>query len=499
MKRSHITQVLQNYFDSTDRRSRENTVSLEAQLLNIGANEFEDLDLRINRENSQFLQNVPVNVDNGGVYFGGRIPSQFLTGPDQTTLNSVIGLSGATQRVLVPYDDRLPVPARIETGNPVSLLNPVMFTLIGSGDDRTQSFTVQYATPGTFPIPNKLILWVDQIGLDSISISLTINGIVAPQPAWFAERKTTTEVLNINGEGIATTRNRWSVINKIAVRGLPVGVRLRGYSMPFGLPATPDLARPYTTPEDRDLIFTRYWQISNQEQLLKEVFRAGGFTGMEVYRTYLLSDTLVDVAVEPNTYGMFAISPTTLYYVDRREDLPSLSGTGLQVEPLFGLQVQLDPLKSGRIRYVVLSGVPYAGSSNIFQYRYVVNGTNTVLPDGSLGPMNAGWRGGAPQSVSVPLLTTGDYVFRLEMQDASGFTTVDVVPWNNGAFTPLKSIDISNLVDTVQGLAFDSYGSLWIWNGRHAIPIVIHYDAYVVDPDTQSIFLTDQYDSVQVS
>jgi hypothetical protein len=499
MKRSHTTQVLQNYFDPTDRRSRESSTSLEAQLLNLAANPLEDLDLRITRENAQSLQTVPVNIDNGGVYYSGRVPQAFLTGPDQTTFTSVVGQSGATQRTLVPYDDRLPTPSRVEVGTPVALSNPVMFTLVGSGDDRLLEFTVQYAAPGKFPIPNKLSLWVDQIGLDSVSVTLTIVGEVAPQPAWFAERRKTTEVLTLNGEGYFSTRNRWAVIDKIAVRGLPLGVRLRGLSMPFNLPATPDQQRPLTTPEDRDLTFARYWQISSDENLLKEMYRAGGFTGLEAYRTYLMNDSLIDLAVEPNTYGMYAISSSTLYYFDRREDLPTMVGTGLSAEPLFGLQVLPDPMRTGPVRFVVLSGVPYASANEIFQYRYTVNGVNSILPDGSLGAMDRGWRGGAPQPVSFPLQNIGDYTFQLELQDGNGTTTIDVVTYNNAAATPLKSLDLTNLIDVPTGIAFDSYGTLWVWNGSYAIPIVIHYDAYVFDADTQTIFLTDPYDNVQVS
>ena len=166
MKKAYTQQVMQNYFDPTDRRSRENPTSLEAQLLNLAAGPIEDLDMRIARENSQTLQTVPLNIDNKGVYFAGQVPSSLITSPTQTSLNSVIGSSNNVLRTLVPYDDRLPVPTRIEVGSPIALTNPVMFTVIGSGDDRTLGFTVQYATPGDFPVPNKLTLWVDQIGLD---------------------------------------------------------------------------------------------------------------------------------------------------------------------------------------------------------------------------------------------------------------------------------------------------------------------------------------------
>lgn len=513
--KSHLLQLMMNYWDSTDVRSRENPTALESQLLNMAAVEVEDLQLRITRETAQSLQTVPTNIDSSGVYYSSTVPSSVVPTLGATIFNSVQGKVGDIVRTLTTYIDTLPVPARIEVdaNSAVAIPNPILFTLIGSGDSQAQVYTVQYVTPGAFPIPNQLTLWVDQPGLNTPQVELTITGEIAPQPAWIAERRKTVEVVTITGEGHAVTRNRWAVIDKIAVRGLPLGTRLRGWSMPFDLPATPDDARPYSTPEDRDVPFPRYWQISSPEGLLKELYRAGGFTGLETVNTYSLNDNLIDVAIEPNTNGLYAVSGNKLYYIDRREVMPDTSLTGIPAEPLYGLQVAYDITKPGSTRYVTLSGVPYAGADNIAQYRYLVGidssigqsigssatFTNSILPDGSLGPLNFGWRGGPPQPLSFPMLSIGDYQFRLECQDSSGVVTYDVVPWRNAMFIPLATLDLSDLIDVVAGLAFDSYGTLWIWNGSFAIPVMIHYDGYMYDPDAGKIFLTDNYDSVQIS
>lgn len=497
--RSHITQIMQNYLDATDRRSRENPVALEVQLLNMAAAPLEDLNLRVTRETTQTLQTVPIGIDNGGVYHAGRVPEAFLTGPEQTTFNSVVGKSGANFTTLTHYDDRLPIPSRVESNQSVAFTNPILFTLVGTGDTISQTFTVQHVYPGTFPIPNKLTVWVNQLGFNLVDVVLTITGETYPQPAWVSERRKTIEVLEITSEGVGTSRNRWALIDHIAVRNLPVGVRLQGWSMPFNLPACPDPSRPYITPEDRDVLFPRYWQISNSDNLLKEMYRAGGFTGLETVNSYSLPEPMTDVAVEPFTYGMHVASGTKIYYVDRREYQADMTQTGLIAEPLYGLQVVPDILKSGPVRYVILSGIPFANSANIFQYRYVVNKTNSILPNGALGPIDAGWRGGAPQPVSFAMLTDGDYEFRLEMQDGSGVPTVDIFPYRNAALNPLKVIDVSSLIDSIRGLAFDSYGKLWIWNGNFAIPITIHYDGYVFDADSKTIFTTEPFDSLQIS
>jgi hypothetical protein len=371
--------------------------------------------------------------------------------------------------------------------------------ITGVGDTISGTYAVQYAYPGVIPIPNKITFWVDQIQLNTIGLTISITGQVAPQPAWVSERKTTTEVINITTQGATISFNRWSVITEIAVRQLPTGVRLRAWSMPFNLPAVPDELRPYTTPEDRGVLFDRYWQVDNTNGWLNEMYEPGGFTNLEVVNSYGISDTIVDVAVEPWTYGMFLATPNTLYYADRREYQPNLQETGLAAEPLYGLQVFRDAVKYGPTTYVILQGTPYANSVNVFQYRYVLNGTNSILPTGALGPINAGWRRGSPQPVVFPLVELGDYQFELQCQDNNGVLTYDVVPFRNAALYPLSTISTSTLVDQIQGIGFDSYGQLWLWNGSFAIPIIIAHDGYVLDATSSTIYVTEPYSSLQIS
>lgn len=500
--RSHITQIMQNYFDHTDVRARKNPTSIEAQLLNLAGFQLEALDLRITRENNLFLQNVPVNIDNRGIYYGGIVPSSMLTGPVQTTFNNVVGRLGSTDMVLTPYDDTLPVPSRIlvdSTTKPVPMLNPVIMDVVGAGDDISNTYAVQYATPGILPVPNKLTFWLDQIGLHIINATVTVTGQTYPQPAWVNEQKSTTELLTINNEGSAYTINRWASVTSIAVRNLPVGVRLRAWSLPFNLPAAADLARPYVTPEDRRVLYSRYWQIDNTNGWLNEMYEPGGFTELEVVNSYKLNNQMIDVAVEPSTNGLYLASGNTLYYGDRREYQPSLLQTGLAVEPLYGLQVSRDISKYGPTSYVLLQGTPYASAGSIAQYRYTVDDTNSILPNGALGPINAGWRKTAPQTVSFPLTSVRDYNFKLECQDTNGIITHDVLPFRNAQFTSLSTISLTNLVDVIKGIAFDSYGKLWVWNGRFAIQLNIAYDGYVFDSNTAKIYVTEPFNSLQIS
>jgi len=505
--RSYKSQEMQNYFDHADVRSRENPFSLEAQLLNLAAVPIENLMLRISRELNQTLH-VPTNIDNGGVYYGARIPKSLITSDTQDSLNSVIGYRNNTSTNLSVYDDTLPVPAGVRVDGsvaPVPLPNPLMFTVIGEGVGLTQSYATQTVNPGEFPIPNVLTLWMDQIGFTATTVKVSITGEVYPQPAWVVERTKTVENLILTKEGIATTRNRWSSIDSIIVRNLPVGIRLRGWSIPFNLPAAPDQAMPFVDPSYRDILYPRYWQISNSESLLYEMFMAAGYSGLTPCNSHAISDTLVDVTVEPNTYGVYAASGNKIYYADRREVQPNLIGTGISMEPPYGLRVDLDQAKLGPTRYAILSSVPFANSANLFQARFIMkdpSGTQwAILPDGSLAPFmkDAGWREVPTRSVTIPMLQTGDYSFTIQCQDLNGVLTYDTIPYHNSIFTPLASIDISNVVDNVQGMTFDSYGTLWVWTGEFALAMKIVYNGYVLDTASATIYTTEQWDSLTVS
>ena len=272
--------------------------------------------------------------------------------------------------------------------------------------------------------------------------------------------------------------------------------------MPFNLPAALDAARPYSDWEDRTIIYDRYWQIDNVNGYLQELYEAVPLSGLEIINSYASPTQLVDIAIEPFTNGMWVASSSQLFYVDRREYMADLSETGLTTEPLYGLQVARDITKLGPVVYIQLSGTPYANSINISQYQYTVNFNgivSSILPDGFLGPNNAGWGQKVPQPVSIPLLSLGSYIFTLQCQDINGVITEDIFPYLNPQLTPLQTIDMHSQIDNIVGMGFDSYGQLWLWNGSFAYTLNIHYDGYIVDPTSNSIFVTEAYDSLQIS
>lgn len=78
MYRSHRTQELLNYFDHRDVRTRQGRTTIEAQLMNAMCNALDANELRVLREvNGRTYANVPLTVDNKGLYYRVRVPATF--------------------------------------------------------------------------------------------------------------------------------------------------------------------------------------------------------------------------------------------------------------------------------------------------------------------------------------------------------------------------------------------------------------------------------------
>jgi hypothetical protein len=211
------------------------------------------------------------------------------------------------------------------------------------------------------------------------------------------------------------------------------------------------------------------------------------------------------VAVEPRTYGLLAVSDSTLYYVDRREPMPSrLDVTGLTKEPLYSLNVVFDEARPGRTRYVSLQPLAHSGADSVRLWRYLLQCPDgqifAITPDGAFVPYSggAGWRSGVPAEVSVPVTNAGTYVFTIECLDNSNQPVVDNFPYPNLQLNPAKSFDLSDLVPEARGIAYDSRDRLWIWTGDLAVPVALRYDGYVLESDTRTLYLTDQYEKVKI-
>ena len=507
MHKSHKLHALLNYFDEKDVRVRELPYTIDAQLLNGVAVQLEDVELRVNREiAARTLATTPVHLDNRGVYHAVRVDNSLSLVENQTTLSTVQGRRAGQWVTLTPWDDRLPIPSAYvadDTRVCVPLTNPVLFDVTGSGEAHDHVWDVKSVTPDVFPIPNHLTFYVEGLASPTLFLSILIEGETVPIPVWTRDRRNTSEVLVQSSEGVFTTTKIWATVSRVVVRGLPLGARLRCWSMPFTVPVVPDTSRPYVRAADRDVQFDRYWTLSSDENLLKEMFLLSNLSGLEVAHTYALPFPLSALAVEPHTWGLLTGGGTTLLYTDRREPLPArLDVTGLTREPLYGLDCQYNFTLPGAARYLHIRPVPYGRASKMALWRYLVEdptGTLTVLlPDGSVVAYSgrAGWQRGQPTAVNLPLVHLGTYVITMECLDSQDQMSSDCFPYPNLVVTGTVC-DISRLVSTIKGLAFDSRERLWVWTGDYAVPVRPRYDCYVLDVPTRMLYVTSAFDAIR--
>ena len=495
---SHNTQKMLNYFDVNDSRVRKNTASIDAQLLNLGASLLEDLEVRVDREQARNLREVPNNTDNRGVYYGAPLPASVDLDPTDPFLDNVFGIINGIETSLMPFDDLLPQPGGVSldsTRSSFPLTSPILFSATGPQD------IITFNNIG-IPVPNTLSFWVS--GSETFSdIDVSISGYVFPVSPWMDKREVSTEILTIAGPGVYRTLNRWSTVTSVTFRGIPEGTVISGYSFEFNIPGSADLARPYSDWNSRDELYNRYWSVQNSYLMESYASDYGG--GLEYIRSYYSQYPLVDLAVEPNTYGLLLLSGANLLYIDRREPFPSnLSASGLKVSPNYGLNVHYDFTLSTTTRFVVLTPIPSQNASNVTQYRYRIqtpSGISYVLTsNGTLVPLTQldGWVSGLPVPITIPLVENGTYIFTLECIDSSATLSSDSRPWNAHMLKPLASVDLSPITSAPVGICYDSWNDLWCWDGTTAFPITLNCYSYVLDVANNKIYFTYPVTSVSI-
>jgi len=488
-----------NYFDEKDVRVRRGRYTIDAQILNASAREIEMSGLRLAREiGATTLHSCPANIDHNGWYWKQRLPA----GVDLTaTSHTVVVTSPSGVAVnFIPYDDQLPVPVGVQLDSamvPVPMTTPLLFETYGIGDPVAQSWSAQRLGPFTPAMPNRIHFWMDGPGYFGLGVAVRIIGQKAPMPAWSDAMSITSEKIKLSSLGWAQSKFAWASIQQVQILNLPVGVSLSAYFGSFSLPMQPDVTRPYSDPAYRDVLFNRYW--TSSDNMLTEMYLESDYAGWRYTNSYQIgTSAFTGLAVEPNTWGMFAASGQTLYYFDRREPLPSnLVASAISREPYYGLDVFIDETRLTPVKFVVLQPIAYGSAASAGTYRFLVttpDGTTYVLtPDGFFMEYtrNAGWRSGIPPTISIPLAAIGTYVFYLQGIGPDGVVVQDGVPWPNLAFSPLATLDMSSLVSDIQGLAFDDRGRLWVWTGEQSVAVRFQYDAYIIDPDSQAIYMTD--------
>ena len=63
----------------------------------------------------------------------------------------------------------------------------------------------------------------------------------------------------------------------------------------------------------------------------------------------------------------------------------------------------------------------------------------------------------------------------------------------------MATIDLSGISTTITGVSFDDDGNLWINDTNNAYKLDIVYNGYIVDPNTNILYLTENATGVEVS
>jgi hypothetical protein len=534
--RSYLTQGLQNYFDDSDARIRGFRSTLDAQLLNAAAVPMETHGLRMRREIvGRYPATCPLNLDNRGVYTRAQLPVGFVLDTDadgnlQLPVGTAVYGTRGTQILPLPvFDDTLPVPTRIELDSqrqPVPMTNPVLWQSPEIVSQNPVAPQVLEGVPleaslGVLTLPNRLSIWIDQLGSYQGSVTIQMQGEPAPRVLWAGQGRIKSETVTTSSEGLVRSSTVWATVTSLLVYGLPAGATLTVYGIEIGLPQVPDPDRPYIDPRFRDVDFDRYWQIDSDPlhgDWVNELYYENRDVGLGVTQSYQSAQGLAQLVVEPNTFGMFGFrprndalnTPPTVFYFDRRERLPgSLASAALTVEPYFGLDVRFNVFQRTP-RGVLLYPVPYGGASNTCNWRLLVE-----IPGGA-GPLSYGqdsngvwglglldeklWQSGAlPKEIPFALGVAGTYVFTLETRGADGTVTTDSYPYANLALSALPQSGIPLPGFVLVGIGFDCRHQLWGWTGDKLLPLALHYDAYLFDADSLSLYLTDPFDGVLIA
>jgi len=492
--------------------------------------------LRMRREIvGRYPATCPLNLDNRGVYTRARLPVGFVLDTDADgNLQLPVGTAAygtrGTQILPLPvFDDTLPVPTRIELDSqrqPVPMTNPVLWQSPEIVSQNPVAPQVLEGVPleaslGVLTLPNRLSIWIDQLGAYQGSVTIQMQGEPAPRVLWAGQGRIKSETVTTSSEGLVRSSTVWATVTSLLVYGLPAGATLTVYGIEIGLPQVPDPDRPYIDPRFRDVDFDRYWQIDSDPlhgDWVNELYYENRDVGLGVTQSYQSAQGLAQLVVEPNTFGMFGFrprndalnTPPTVFYFDRRERLPgSLASAALTVEPYFGLDVRFNVFQRTP-RGVLLCPVPYGGASNTCNWRLLVE-----IPGGA-GPLSYGqdsngvwglglldeklWQSGAlPKEIPFALGVAGTYVFTLETRGADGTVTTDSYPYANLALSALPQSGIPLPGFVLVGIGFDCRHQLWGWTGDKLLPLALHYDAYLFDADSLSLYLTDPFDGVLIA
>lgn len=488
---SHLTQRMLNYFDSEDQRIRGVQHTIDHQLLNVAATALEKSSFLMNRfASSTKVNGVPVNLDSRGIYYHIYVP------PELSKFSKVEANRDSIWVTLAPFDDVLMVPSSAKVD---SARKAIRFVESDATLATLTSSSPSARLDASLKLPGPLSIEVAGMP-DDLEAELSILGEEYPSAVWSQDQALTYERIQIGEVGNLKTTKSWQKVHEVSVMDLPEGVTVTISSTDMLLSRKLDPLRPVSTYDMRGVVYDRYWSLENG--CLNETYFAGRYSGYKLQQTYR-APSYSSMAIEPNTYGMFASDGRNLFYLDRREPVPdSTDRTAITKDPYWGLSAKLDeeePWKS----VVRLTPIKTSLAPQCTQWRYVVESPDgrkqVLIPGTGCVPYSdiAGFRSGEPKEVSFPLEGSGTWIFTLEGKGWLG-DRHDTALYSNLSVSPKVKVDMSQHLTGIAGLAFDSKQSLWAWTGEYLIPVKLEYDRYVYDKDNKAMYFTTKYLEVRL-
>jgi hypothetical protein len=222
--------------------------------------------------------------------------------------------------------------------------------------------------------------------------------------------------------------------------------------------------------------------------------------------------SLLDLAVEPNSHKIWAVSPTKLYCYE--DSVPYVDTSKLILKQYNAVsQIEVSSEYILRNENVTLEYVWRRPTVGVIKHRVWVeypNGVRYSVIEGSITTYTTGedsWDWGEPitrylrSSDDFSFSTYGEYVFTLEVYYADGTSSIDQRIISVVYKNPIGewSFAGTGIYRNIVGIDIDSEGKLWVLNdqgGKHEI--VLHYDNMIIDWKDKTIYLRDLYDAVRV-
>lgn len=367
-----------------------------------------------------------------------------------------------------------------------------------------------------------------------------------------------TELLVVPYNGVFLTKKIWKTLTSIESYGLqPLIGTILVDCFAFNKGREVDKYQIYVTPFIEKLMYHKLGShdfmegtYSTHQQMTVTADTLGdlysGVDVLEVVREVELlynGENLVlhDMAIQPFTGRIFALSDDAIYIFDQYANLPDYRGLGAKTpgvsmvidvdkyDFIRGESVTLRPRwrkpseriyrnrwsvqkPDGTVAYIDIEGVESSDASGA----WISNKTYTELV---FGPFDSSGGEIDKQAIQYVLSQRGTYLFTLETQYTSKTVEKDVVPLHVHYKEAVQKLRLPSQLQFGDGIAFDADQKLWILRrigegypydlpyayGQQyditgcAYEVRLATDNMLVDFENKVIYLHEEYDSVEVT